>query len=128
MSLQTTVGALEIGVLLAIFLFGVLTVQVYIYFDWYPRDPVGFKFLVGRRARRILVCTYTAQVALVWLLDLGHTIAILHLIYTITVTQYGQPALLTAPPRSLDAAILLSGFIGPLEQVLVFFRAIPSRG
>ncbi|KAJ6609794.1 hypothetical protein B0H10DRAFT_1812819, partial [Mycena sp. CBHHK59/15] len=37
-------------------------------------------------------------------------------IYTVTVTQYGQPELLVTPPRSLDVAILLSGFIGPLEQ------------
>ncbi|KAJ7112535.1 hypothetical protein C8R44DRAFT_882302 [Mycena epipterygia] len=104
--LTTTVGALEIGVLFAIFCFGVLTVQVYLYFSAYPSDPCGFKLLV----------------ALVWLLDLGHTIAISHLVFTVTVTQYGDPALLVVPPKSLDAVILLSGLIGPLEQGWFTYR------
>jgi hypothetical protein len=56
-------------------------------------------------------------VLLVWILDFGHTIAMCHLIYTITISQYGQLALLAVPPKSLDACILLSGLIGPLEQV-----------
>lgn len=44
--LSTTGGALEIGVLLAVFLFGVLTVQVYIYFDRFPKDPMNIKLMV----------------------------------------------------------------------------------
>ncbi|KAJ6536305.1 hypothetical protein B0H19DRAFT_1271095 [Mycena capillaripes] len=104
--LSTTVGALEIGVLFGVFLFGVLTVQMYIYFDRFPNDPTSFKFMVG----------------LGWILDCGHTISICHFIYIITVTQYGQPALLAIPPKSLDASILLSGLIGPLEQGWFTYR------
>ncbi|KAF7358028.1 Glycoside hydrolase [Mycena venus] len=105
-SLNATVGALEIGVLCSMFLFGVLTVQVYIYFTQFPRDPNGFK----------------SMVAMVWLLDLGHTIAICHCIYTITVTNYGQPVVLALPPKSLDISIFLSGLIGPLEQGWFTYR------
>ncbi|KAF7369846.1 Glycoside hydrolase [Mycena sanguinolenta] len=104
--LSTTVGALELGVLVAIFLSGVLTVQLYIYFDRFPKDPTSLKVMV----------------ALVWILDFGHTLALGHFIYTITVVQYGQPALLAIPPKSLDVSILLSGFIGPLEQGWFTYR------
>ncbi|KAJ7246494.1 hypothetical protein C8J57DRAFT_1675300, partial [Mycena rebaudengoi] len=100
-----TIGALELGVLLAIFLSGVVTVQVYVYFLQY-RDHWGLKFLV----------------LLVWCLDCGHTIAISHTLYTITVTQYGHPELLIVPPASLDSVILLSGFMGPLEQGWFTYR------
>lgn len=44
--LGTTIGALEIGVLVALFLSGVVTVQVWFYFRRYRRDPRGLKVLV----------------------------------------------------------------------------------
>jgi len=54
--------------------------------------------------------------AIVWFLELGHTIAICHAVYTMTITWYGQPDLIAVPPASLDVSILLTGIIGPLEQ------------
>ncbi|KAJ7194421.1 hypothetical protein GGX14DRAFT_678972 [Mycena pura] len=104
-SLDATIGALEIGVLVAVFLSGVLIVQVYVYFVRYPRDPLGFKFMV----------------AFAWLLDIGHTFAS-HALYTITITQYGQPWLLAVLPKSFDVTILLSGLLGPLEQGWFTYR------
>lgn len=44
-------------------------------------------------------------------------IAIWHALYTMTVTWYTKPQLLSILPVSLDASVLLNGFIGPLEQV-----------
>lgn len=41
-----TLGALEIGVLIATCLFGALTVQVYIYYARFPQDPRGIKAIV----------------------------------------------------------------------------------
>jgi len=61
-------------------------------------------------------------VALVWCLDFGHTVAICNAMYIITVVQYGHPELLTIVPDSLNIAILLSGFIGPMEQVWFAYR------
>lgn len=40
--------------------------------------------------------------------------------YIMTVVQYGHPELLEFVPDSLNAAILLSGLVGPLQQVRVF--------
>ncbi|KAJ6564711.1 hypothetical protein B0H19DRAFT_1026338 [Mycena capillaripes] len=105
-NLDTTVGALEVGILASLFLSGVFTVQVWLYFQRYRGDPWGLKFLVG----------------LTWGLDFAHTIAVCHTLYTITVTQYGKPEFLILPPLSLSFAILMSGFIGPLEQGWFTYR------
>ncbi|KAJ7107939.1 hypothetical protein C8R44DRAFT_885323 [Mycena epipterygia] len=105
-NLDTTIGALEVGILVALFLSGMVTVQVWTYFHRYRHDPWGLKFVVG----------------LCWSLELGHTIAICHTLYKITVIEYGQPQRLIIPPLSLDSAILISGFIGPLEQGWFTYR------
>ncbi|KAJ7641865.1 hypothetical protein FB45DRAFT_901199 [Roridomyces roridus] len=105
-SIPATVGALEVGILFAIFLSGVCTVQVYVYFHQYPKDPWGLKLLV----------------ALIWVLDLTHSILLCHLIYTITVTQYGRQEDLLIPPKSLNASLLISGLMGPLEQGWFTYR------
>ncbi|KAF7346808.1 O-methylsterigmatocystin oxidoreductase [Mycena sanguinolenta] len=97
----TTIGALEIGVMVALFLSGLLTVQVILYFQRHRSDRRGVRFLV----------------AFCGCLDILHTIAICHALYTVTVIQYGEPQLLLVPPLSMDLTILMSGFIGPLEQV-----------
>ncbi|PPQ94590.1 hypothetical protein CVT25_011903 [Psilocybe cyanescens] len=95
-----TLGAIEIGVLVSTFLFGLVTVQCYIYVHRFPKDPVLLRVLVP----------------VVWLLELAHTICICQALYEITVTQYGHPELLDIPPDSLNVAVLFSGFIGPIEQ------------
>ncbi|KAJ7018610.1 hypothetical protein C8F04DRAFT_1404840 [Mycena alexandri] len=104
--LNTTFGALEIGILVALFLSGMVTVQVLSYCRRYWSDSWVLKCVVG-------IC---------WVLDLGHSIAISHTLYTITVTQFGQVESLLTPPLSLDTSILLSGFIGPLEQGWFTYR------
>ncbi|KAJ6566434.1 hypothetical protein B0H19DRAFT_1257649 [Mycena capillaripes] len=101
-----TIGSLQIGVLFAVCLFGAVTVQVVLYYTRFPTDPYVLKGLV----------------ALVWCLDFGHTLAICNAMYTITVVQYGHPELLVIVPNSLNIAILLSGFIGPLEQGWFAYR------
>ncbi|KAJ7811110.1 hypothetical protein B0H13DRAFT_1926938 [Mycena leptocephala] len=106
LDLGTTIGALEISILVALFLSGMVTVQAWLYFQRYRRDPRALRCLVGFN----------------WSLDFVHTIAICHTLYTITVTQYGHPELLLVPPLSLDTAIMMSGFIGPLEQGWFTFR------
>ncbi|KAJ6589749.1 hypothetical protein B0H19DRAFT_1058726 [Mycena capillaripes] len=80
----TTIGALEIGILIALFFSGLLTVQVLLYFQRYWHDS--------------------------WRLKLAVFI------------EYGRPDLLIIPPRSLSVSLLLSGFIGPLEQGWFTYR------
>lgn len=48
--LSTTVGALELGVIVAVFLSGLLTAQLWIYFDRFPKDPITFKVTVHLRS------------------------------------------------------------------------------
>lgn len=54
---NSTLGALEIGVLIATCLFGALTVQVYIYYARFPQDPWGIKAMV-RTGRISLAKTF----------------------------------------------------------------------
>jgi len=97
---DSTIGALEIGALVSIFLFGLVTVQTYTYTYRFPKDPKLLRVLVP----------------FVWLLEFGHTVCICHALYTITVSEYGKFWLLEIPPQSLNVAILFSGFVGPIEQ------------
>ncbi|KAJ6595198.1 hypothetical protein DFH09DRAFT_159932 [Mycena vulgaris] len=101
-----TIGPLLLGVLFAVCLFGAVTIQVALYYTRFPTDPYVLKGLV----------------ALVWCLDFSHTIAICNALYIITVVQYGHPELLVVVPDTLNLAILLSGFIGPLEQGWFAYR------
>ncbi|KAJ7506013.1 hypothetical protein B0H11DRAFT_2272277 [Mycena galericulata] len=103
---QPPIGALQIGALFAVCLFGGVTAQVSLYYTRFPTDHYLLKCLV----------------ALVWSLDLSHTVAICHALYTITVIQYGHPEFLVIAPNSLNLSILLSGFIGPLEQGWLAYR------
>ena len=56
-SLANTFGALEIGVAVAIFLFGVVTVQTFMYYQRFPDDRLHFKTLV-RSAPLLLICDH----------------------------------------------------------------------
>lgn len=44
---DSTVGAIEIGALISIFLFGLVTVQTYTYVQRYPKDSLMLKLLVS---------------------------------------------------------------------------------
>ena len=41
-----TLGALQIGAILAVYLFGIITLQAYTYFRHFPEDKTIFKALV----------------------------------------------------------------------------------
>ncbi|KAF8169487.1 hypothetical protein K438DRAFT_1983311 [Mycena galopus ATCC 62051] len=101
-----TIGALEIGILLAVCLFGAVTVQVALYYTRFPTDPYVLKCLV----------------ALVWCLDFSHTLALCNAIYILTIVQYGNPESIEIVPDSLNVCIVLSGFMGPLEQGWFAYR------
>ncbi|KAF5361755.1 hypothetical protein D9756_002579 [Leucocoprinus leucothites] len=73
-NLSSSYGVLLIGVLFATFFQGVLTVQVYQYYQDFPEDP---------RATRILV-------AILWTLDFIHLVLISYTIYYYLVTSWGN--------------------------------------
>ncbi|KAJ6555284.1 hypothetical protein B0H10DRAFT_2201677 [Mycena sp. CBHHK59/15] len=100
-ALDSTLGAIEVGGVVSTYLFGIETLQAYYYFRKFPADSVWLKVMV----------------AAVWLFELGHTIAVWHAIYCVTVTFYGQPQHLQDPPLSLEMTIFFSLMINAAVQI-----------
>ncbi|KAJ7094380.1 hypothetical protein C8R44DRAFT_384962 [Mycena epipterygia] len=105
-ALDGTLGAVEIGVVLATFLYGIQTLQTFNYYRDFPNDT------------RILKTMVTA----VWLLELGHTICTCHALYSVTVTFYGQPQHIADPPLSLILTTLFSPVIVIIVQTFFAIR------
>ncbi|KIK59133.1 hypothetical protein GYMLUDRAFT_44883 [Collybiopsis luxurians FD-317 M1] len=106
-SLNSTLGVLEIGILISGVLFGVVTCQVYIYHKNFPKDSLWL------------------QIGLVdgmWLLELGHTICIFHALYFYSVTGNGNPRALAVAPKSLSIAVILHGVTIVLVQGYFTYR------
>jgi len=100
---DNTLGAMLIGVLVSTTLFGLTTLQTYLYYCNYTKDRAAFKWLV----------------ASVWLLDFIHTVFISHTTYYFLVQQYGNPASLLAGEWSLIMEIVVT--IGVTLLVQGFF-------
>ncbi|KAJ7652213.1 hypothetical protein B0H17DRAFT_958089 [Mycena rosella] len=100
-SLDDTLGAIQIGGICSTFLFGIGTLQAFYYFKQFPRDSAVLKTTVW----------------FVAVLELGHTIACWHALYSINVTFYGQPQYLDSPPHSLEVTILFSAPIYTIVQI-----------
>ncbi|KIM37524.1 hypothetical protein M413DRAFT_448339 [Hebeloma cylindrosporum] len=111
-ALDSTIGALQIGSSFAIFLFGIVSLQAYLYYDAFPEDSWKYKVLV----------------AAVWILELGHTVGISYEVYHASITLYGKPNELVTFP-ALGAVISLSGAITLLVQgyfSLRLYRVLPK--
>jgi len=94
------IGGVEIGIILSIFLHGMVTVQAYIYFRNFPRDSKSLKSVV----------------AVLWVADLGHVICTTFGIYKMTITDYGLPPNLVALPNSFPVAVGFGAIVHPLVQ------------
>jgi len=73
-SIDLVLGPMQVGYSIATFLFGLATVQAYLYFQDFSEDPLGYRILVG----------------VTWLCELGHQISSSHAIYFYTITKFGQ--------------------------------------
>ncbi|KAL0952488.1 hypothetical protein HGRIS_006752 [Hohenbuehelia grisea] len=104
------IGALEISVLFSAGLIGMLSVQTYIYYKNFEKDPLWIKLYV----------------ATVWLLEFAHLIAISHDLYAVTVTGWGNPAALV---RYIGISVtpILAGLVSTMAQ-LFFARRIWIMG
>ncbi|KAF7373115.1 hypothetical protein MSAN_00519300 [Mycena sanguinolenta] len=115
-TLDITLGALQIGVLISYLLFGVTTTQTYIYFQRFPYDSRNLKALV----------------AFVWVCEFGHAICLAHGLYTYTITNYGNPERLAlAFPKSLLVGTVLSTVIATVVQGFfasrIYILRVPMR-
>ncbi|KAJ7259157.1 hypothetical protein B0H12DRAFT_1109107 [Mycena haematopus] len=102
-----TLGAVQIGVLISYVLFGVATMQMYIYFGRFPDDPRGVKALT----------------AFVWFCAVAYTLCFGHMLYTFTILDYAHPERLGGPPpKSFCAQTLFAALTAVCVQGLFAFR------
>ncbi|EIN09219.1 hypothetical protein PUNSTDRAFT_68019 [Punctularia strigosozonata HHB-11173 SS5] len=108
LSLDTSVGALEIGILISTVLFGVMTTQTYVYLasDHFKRDKAYIKILVG----------------FVWLVEALHTALSWSYLYGATITRFGKVLELLIVPWDLASCVLLSGVVGCAVQLFFAWR------
>lgn len=103
-----TLGALQVGGAIMVFLFGIDTLQTYYYFKRYPNDRLWIKLLV----------------VWIWLEEIGHTVSVLTGMYLLTVTQFGQPDALavTTMPVGYAWSIVFSGSVGSIVEAFFAHR------
>ncbi|TFK39374.1 hypothetical protein BDQ12DRAFT_53551 [Crucibulum laeve] len=104
--LDSTYGAMFIGLLFACFFQGVLSVQVYHYYENYPKDSIRVKLFV----------------ALLWILELAHLVLISHATYHYLVTNWGNPTALLYATQTLDLHLVFIGAATILCQSFFLHR------
>ncbi|KAF8167296.1 hypothetical protein B0H34DRAFT_10093 [Crassisporium funariophilum] len=110
--LNSTFGALQIGSLLSVFLFGIVSLQTHQYFTNFEQDKRLFKTLV----------------IVIWLLELAHTIGVTYEVYRATIVFYGRLETVVRFP-GLGVVTLLGGLITMLVQLffsLRVWKVLPS--
>ncbi|KII89822.1 hypothetical protein PLICRDRAFT_567474 [Plicaturopsis crispa FD-325 SS-3] len=100
--LNSTVGALAIGLVISTYLFGASTIQTVMYFQHSSRDSL----------------TLRISVAIIWILGILHTVCFAQGTYTATVTHYGDTAKLSSVPSTIFLSFLFSGPVGPIVQCI----------
>lgn len=103
-----TLGALQVGGAIMVFLFGIYTLQTYYYFKRYPNDRLWIKLLV----------------VWIWLEEIGHTISVLTGMYLLTVTEFGRADALavTTMPIGYAWSIVFSGSVGSIVEAFFAHR------
>lgn len=93
--LDFLLGPVQIGYTISLFLFGLITVQTYLYYQDFSDDPGILRILV----------------AALWLINLAHELCCSHLVYFVNVISYGNIRFFDEgrAPRSFDALIFLTG-------------------
>ncbi|KAJ7119058.1 hypothetical protein C8R44DRAFT_188354 [Mycena epipterygia] len=104
--IKSTLGALEIGILVSCALFGVTTTQTYVYYSRFPDDSRQLKFLV----------------ALVWFCEIAHLISIGQTLYQWTISDFENPQRLLFVPITLAIGPIPIGIIEACVQGFFSFR------
>ncbi|KAF7317628.1 hypothetical protein MKEN_00850200 [Mycena kentingensis (nom. inval.)] len=106
LKLDSTLGALFVGVLVSVLLFGLLMNQIYVYTRRFARDTKTVKGLVAG----------------VWLCELAHVICISHMLYTLVITNFAHPERLGTLPDSLGASTVFNGIVASVVQGFFAYR------
>ncbi|KAF4575403.1 hypothetical protein EYR36_006762 [Pleurotus pulmonarius] len=120
-NVAVTLGIIEVGVSVSVFLFGLSTIQVYSYHSRFPNDPVKLKLFVylvwyAKRPSTGQSNELTPHLQR-RLLELGHVICTLDYFWAVSIVQYGHPEMILgrAPP-SMPALFILTGCVATLAD------------
>ncbi|KAI6021747.1 hypothetical protein BKA83DRAFT_4286931 [Pisolithus microcarpus] len=100
MSIPDEFGSTLIGGLISTMLYGIATLQTYVYYMHYSEDTSAIRFLVSG----------------VWILSTLHFSFMCHFLYYYLITNYGNPASLLYLVWSLPASILVHAFVASAVQ------------
>jgi len=103
-----TIGALHCGLAISLFLFGVVTLQVYFYFEHYPED----------------VRTLKAMVIVLWIAEALHISLFFHAVYVITINDFLSTTAMTLanPPWSLKLMLVSSAVMDVIVEGYLTYR------
>ncbi|KAH8107513.1 hypothetical protein DFH11DRAFT_1636363 [Phellopilus nigrolimitatus] len=104
--LKPSFGALYIGVLTAIGLLGITTLQTWLYYSRYPNDPRGLRIIV----------------AVIWVLELLHSAFGAHALYHYVILNWGNPEALAHSIWSLDITLLITSVVETMVRVFFMWR------
>lgn len=100
LDLRPTFGAMYIGGTIAVMMYGITSLQTYLYYVYYPNDPASMKWLV----------------AFVWVLETLQTAFVTHAIYYYVIANYMNPLALLDGVWSLFSSVGLNVFIAFVVQ------------
>ncbi|KIJ37358.1 hypothetical protein M422DRAFT_781718 [Sphaerobolus stellatus SS14] len=112
MDLDSTYGAMYIGIMVATFFQGILTLQSYVYYETYRKDSWKLKALV----------------AVVWSIDFIHLIFIGKAGYHYFITNWGNVDSLAMSVWEFDAHPILIGVATILSQAFFLWRLYRFSG
>jgi len=104
--ITSTFGAILIGSFIATMLYGLTTLQTYLYYVYYPKDSRSTKALV----------------AIIWVLDTLHAAFMAYSVYFYLVISYFNPALLAVGHWSLFLSIAFNTVIACIVQIFFLVR------
>lgn len=93
-------GPTLVGGLASAMLYGITTLQTYVYYMHYAEDALAMKFLV----------------AVIWIFDTLHVSFMCHILYYYLITSYGVPENFEYIIWSLPASILVNVFLISIVQ------------
>lgn len=111
-NLRSTFGAAYIGAMVTLALYGLTTLQTYMYYLYYPKDRVFLKGLV----------------LFVWVIDSVHIVLVCHAMYYYLVANYGIPETLLDGVWSLFVSIAINLLIAIIVQVYFALRIFRLSG
>jgi len=100
LNLGPTFGAMYIGATIAVMMYGITSLQTYLYYVYYPNDPASMKWLV----------------AFVWMLETVQTACVTHAIYYYVIANYLNPVALLRGVWSLFSSVGINVFIAFVVQ------------